>query len=231
MIKTLAILAAVATTATLILPNSAQAIVYNVNGTLGGGSPRTLSGSFDFNGTTYTSWNLTVSGFTGGNAVLNQTFSSSAGSLFTSSATGSGTLAGNGASPPSSNILSVALPGSNFTGADNTSGAYLVLSFATPLSTSAPSNLTQGNTTTLLGSYVRSVAIDGGGNLDAFVSRIDNGAVATPVPLETDALPVLGAVAFMGAGFWFKRRQAQAKANFSFLVSPQDAEPVLEKSV
>ena len=56
-------------------------------------------------------------------------------------------------------------------------------------------------------------------------------AVVTPVPIETDALPILGAVAFMGAGFWFKRRQAQAKANLNFLAPPQGTEPVLEKSV
>jgi len=47
---------------------------------------------------------------------------------------------------------------------------------------------------------------------------------ATPVPLESDALPILGSVAFLGAGVWFKRRRAQAKANLNFLSSSQAAE-------
>ena len=39
---------------------------------------------------------------------------------------------------------------------------------------------------------------------------------ATPVPLESDAAPILGAVAFMGVGVWWKRRRAQAKADLNF---------------
>ncbi|MFN5513297.1 MAG: hypothetical protein ACK5CA_00710 [Cyanobacteriota bacterium] len=34
---------------------------------------------------------------------------------------------------------------------------------------------------------------------------------ATPVPLETDALPVVGSAVFMAGGLWWKRRRAQAK--------------------
>ncbi len=33
----------------------------------------------------------------------------------------------------------------------------------------------------------------------------------TPVPLESDALPIVGAAAFMAGGLWFKRRRSQAK--------------------
>ncbi|MFN5515549.1 MAG: hypothetical protein ACK5CA_12615 [Cyanobacteriota bacterium] len=40
---------------------------------------------------------------------------------------------------------------------------------------------------------------------------------ATPVPLESDALPIVGAAAFMAGGLWFKRHRAQAKANLDFL--------------
>jgi hypothetical protein len=40
---------------------------------------------------------------------------------------------------------------------------------------------------------------------------------ATPVPLESDALPIVGSVVFMAGGLWFKRRRAQAKANLEFL--------------
>ena len=35
---------------------------------------------------------------------------------------------------------------------------------------------------------------------------------ATPVPLESDALPVVGATLFMAGGLWWKRKRAQAKA-------------------
>jgi hypothetical protein len=33
----------------------------------------------------------------------------------------------------------------------------------------------------------------------------------TPVPLESDALPVLASAAFMAGGMWWKRKRAQAK--------------------
>lgn len=36
---------------------------------------------------------------------------------------------------------------------------------------------------------------------------------ATPVPLESDALPILGSVAFMAGGLWWKRKRAQAKVS------------------
>ena len=39
----------------------------------------------------------------------------------------------------------------------------------------------------------------------------------TPVPLESDALPIVGAAAFMAGGMWWKHRRAQAKANLDFL--------------
>jgi hypothetical protein len=45
---------------------------------------------------------------------------------------------------------------------------------------------------------------------------------ATAVPFESDALPIVGAAAFMGSGLWFKRRRAQAKANLNFLNADQD---------
>ncbi|MFN5515962.1 MAG: hypothetical protein ACK5CA_14780 [Cyanobacteriota bacterium] len=34
---------------------------------------------------------------------------------------------------------------------------------------------------------------------------------ATPVPLESDALPVVGSAVFMAGGLWWKRKRAQAK--------------------
>lgn len=38
-------------------------------------------------------------------------------------------------------------------------------------------------------------------------------ATATPVPLETDALPVVVGAVFMAGGIWWKKKRAQAKAN------------------
>jgi hypothetical protein len=35
---------------------------------------------------------------------------------------------------------------------------------------------------------------------------------AAPVPLETDALPILGSAAFMAGGLWWKKKRAGAKA-------------------
>ncbi|MFN5515736.1 MAG: CHRD domain-containing protein [Cyanobacteriota bacterium] len=44
----------------------------------------------------------------------------------------------------------------------------------------------------------------GGGEIRAF---------ATPVPLETDALPVVGGALFMAGGVWWKRKRLQAKTS------------------
>ncbi len=47
-----------------------------------------------------------------------------------------------------------------------------------------------------------------GDNADSITINVG----ATPVPLESDAAPILGSVAFIGAGVWWKRRRTQAKA-------------------
>ncbi len=51
-----------------------------------------------------------------------------------------------------------------------------------------------------------------GPNADSITINVQ----ATPVTLESDAAPILGAVAFMGVGVWWKRRRAQAKADLNF---------------
>jgi hypothetical protein len=38
-----------------------------------------------------------------------------------------------------------------------------------------------------------------------------NQLTVTPVPFESDALPVVGSAAFMAGGLWWKRRRGQAK--------------------
>ncbi|MFN5514156.1 MAG: hypothetical protein ACK5CA_05245, partial [Cyanobacteriota bacterium] len=62
--------------------------------------------------------------------------------------------------------------------------------------------------------------VEGSGSFDPVNSTFTNFAgtdnsivssTVTPVPLETDALPVVGAAAFMGGGIWWKKKRAGAK--------------------
>ena len=214
--KNLFLLTALTTGASLgsmALAPSAEAILYNVNASLAnpGG---TVTGTFDFNGTTYTSWNLTVSGAL--DSALDRTYSSATGD-FTNTFTGANTLAGNGGSAPTSSILSVASPGSDFSGANSTQGFYLVLAFDPALSGSQPSSVLAGNLSSFTESYTRGIVVNSEGASAAIEENITPAGTATPVPLESDALPVVGAAAFMAGSLWFKRRRAQAKSNLEFL--------------
>jgi hypothetical protein len=86
------------------------------------------------------------------------------------------------------------------------------LYFATPL------NGTPGQNVALSTSSSPSSYVTRGGFPNSFNEFITSGSLtATPVPLESDALPIVGAVAFMAGGMWFKRRRVQAKANLDFL--------------
>ncbi|MBJ7901501.1 MAG: hypothetical protein GC158_16645 [Cyanobacteria bacterium RI_101] len=201
MLKKLAILGAVTAGATLALPDPAQAILYNVSGNLAAGG--TVTGTFEFDGATYNSWNLNVAGSPAPN--LNRVYDSSNGSVLTSTVSGANQLPGNGGLSSTSSLLSVSFPGSTFTGASNTFGYYLVLAFSPALS-SSQSNLVQGNTVNFTGSYIRQISVDNAGQSISGEASISNGT-ATPVPLETDALPILGSAAFMAGGLWFKRRR------------------------
>jgi hypothetical protein len=54
----------------------------------------------------------------------------------------------------------------------------------------------------------------GGGSIPTATAAYDNltlNGTATPVPFESDALPVVGSAAFMAGGLWWKRRRGQAK--------------------
>ncbi|MFM1843295.1 MAG: hypothetical protein RLZZ490_2037, partial [Cyanobacteriota bacterium] len=46
-------------------------------------------------------------------------------------------------------------------------------------------------------------------NFDTVFSA--NFSEATPVPLESDALPIVGSALFMAGGLWWKKKRAQAK--------------------
>jgi hypothetical protein len=55
---------------------------------------------------------------------------------------------------------------------------------------------------------VDSTITDFAGTDDVIVS-----SNVTPVPLESDALPVVGAAAFMAGGIWWKKKRAGAKVS------------------
>jgi len=46
---------------------------------------------------------------------------------------------------------------------------------------------------------------------NSFPSNFAIATEATPVPLESDALPVVGSALFMAGGLWWKKKRAQAK--------------------
>ncbi|MFN5515554.1 MAG: hypothetical protein ACK5CA_12645 [Cyanobacteriota bacterium] len=197
MLKKLAILGAVTTGATLgsfAIAPSAEAILYNVSANLAGGG--TISGSFEYSPNTYSNWSLTVSGTTLGSGTFNTIYN-----------TGTSFL---GTSNDSSN-LQVLLNGSDVSAGNY---QYVALRFTDALTGVA------GQSTTLvqgINPLIPSImATDGGGGFASIVINNSSSNV-TAVPLESDALPIVGAAAFMAGGFWFKRRRAQAKANLDFL--------------
>lgn len=79
------------------------------------------------------------------------------------------------------------------------------------------------NTNNLVNLFFDSQAENVFGNSDIFATDFggaigESGTIttsslepATPVPLESDALPVLASAAFMAGGMWWKRKRAQAK--------------------
>ncbi|MBJ7899905.1 MAG: hypothetical protein GC158_08290 [Cyanobacteria bacterium RI_101] len=190
----LAALTAGATVGSLALAPSAQAITYTLSGVnfvvgadpdIAGSITGTISGSFDFDGTTYT------------NASLTSTQTSPASPNLWS---GSATLVGGSSN---SNFLLVQTAGST------TSAGFrsFSLTFSSPLTGNA------GDTATL--NTINSGLNRGNGSVN-ISGNITSGS-ATAVPLESDALPIVGSALFMAGGLWYKRRRAQAKANLDFL--------------
>jgi hypothetical protein len=89
--------------------------------------------------------------------------------------------------------------------------ATLVLNFGTSLATSPLS------TTVSIQDFATGSNGGSGGSNPADFPTPRTGSSVAAVPLETDALPIMGSVVFMAGGLWFKRRRAQAKANLNFL--------------
>jgi hypothetical protein len=75
--------------------------------------------------------------------------------------------------------------------------------------------------------FVVDTADNTGGPGVFFIDNFDFTPAPTPVPLETDALPMLVGLSFLGIGIWFKRRQWQKNNQHS----PQSAPPEINHDV
>ncbi|MFN5513792.1 MAG: hypothetical protein ACK5CA_03340 [Cyanobacteriota bacterium] len=194
--KNLLLLAAL-TTATLSLPNPAQALQWNFSysGSNDDGEVGTFSGTLTtqedvlVQGNTYT-----VIGSTG-----NVTYTDVGG--LDEPATATGTFKWDG-----TNILL------NFEG----------ISFLLPSDTSVVLSRIYSSTSFSTDDYSATnfwITIPTANplNQDLKNNVVTTLGPATPVPIESDALPIVGAAAFMADGIWYKRRRAQAKANLDFL--------------
>jgi len=204
MLKKLVILGAVTVGATLgsfALAPSAEAILYNVNATLADGG--TVTGNFNYENTNiFGSFNLSVSVVDPGFNPLAGSYSSANGDT-----AGSSTSASSGAT---ASEVFFYLNGSQ-PGTDTPGFQFIRFVFASPLdSTSGQSyQLVQGSfaNSPFTGSYVRA-----NGGFGSEEIAITSGS-ATPVPLESDALPIVGAAAFMAGGVWWKKKRAGAKVS------------------
>ncbi|MFN5513170.1 MAG: hypothetical protein ACK5CA_00030 [Cyanobacteriota bacterium] len=194
--KKLVLLAALTTGATvgsLALTPPAEAILYNVSANLA--DVGTISGSFEYSPTTYSNWSLIVSGTTLGGGAFNTTYNTSNSFLGTNN----------------SIILQVLLNGSDVSAGNY---QYVALRFTDALTGVAGQSTTLVQGTNPLTPSI--MVADGGGGFASIVINNSSSNV-TAVPLESDALPIIGAAAFMAGGLWFKRRRTQAKANLDFL--------------
>jgi hypothetical protein len=206
----LAALTTGATLGSLALAPSAEAVLYNISATLADGG--NVTGSFNYENTNvFGNFNLTVTNVESRYDTLAGTYSS-----FNGDTVGSSASVNSGAT---SSEVFFYLDGSA-PGTDSPGFQYIRFVFASPLDSASnqPSQLVQGSFANqpFTGSYIRA-----NGGFGSEELAITSGS-ATPVPLESDALPIVGAAAFMAGGFWFKRRRAQAKADLEFLTADQE---------
>ena len=166
----------------------AQAIVYNVSGTLADSS--TLSGSFDYSPDTYSNWNISITG-----GLLAADYTTASSFISTSDA---------------SNLL-LALNGSDLT---NNNFQIVRLTFASTLTGTFPdaTTLVQGSFPALaapVGSITSAAGDIGNGTFNAREAINSSGSAitATAVPWETDALSVIGVTTLFGFGVWNKRKR------------------------
>ena len=166
----------------------AQAIVYNVSGTLADSS--TLSGSFDYSPDTYSNWNISITG-----GLLAADYTTASSFISTSDA---------------SNLL-LALNGSDLL---NNNFQIVRLTFASTLTGTFPdaTTLVQGSFPALaapVGSITSAAGDIGNGTFNAREAINSSGSAitATAVPWETDALSVIGVTTLFGFGVWNKRKR------------------------
>ena len=166
----------------------AQAIVYNVSGTLADSS--TLSGSFDYSPDTYSNWNISITG-----GLLAADYTTASSFISTSDA---------------SNLL-LALNGSDLT---NNNFQIVRLTFASTLTGTFPdaTTLVQGSFPALaapVGSITSAAGDIGNGTFNAREAINSSGSAitATAVPWETGALSVIGVTTLFGFGVWNKRKR------------------------
>ena len=166
----------------------AQAIVYNVSGTLADSS--TLSGSFDYSPDTYSNWNISITG-----GLLAADYTTASSFISTSDA---------------SNLL-FALNGSDLT---NNNFQIVRLTFASTLTGTLQdaTTLVQGSFPALaapVGSITSAAGDIGNGTFNAREAINSSGSAitATAVPWETDALSVIGVTTLFGFGVWNKRKR------------------------
>lgn len=211
--KNLLLLAALTTGATLgslALAPSAEAILYNINTTFSGtdngddGLPPsdvpingTIIGSFEYTpggpNNGYSNFNITVTG-TGGTPSINR-YDVTYSTLTPFASQANGFDLRNGL--PSGSI-----------------GFRQLFVFFTSTPTGTPGEILTLSTSSPFSSVQRGTG--------ATNNSINFGGTAQAVPLESDALPIVGAAAFMAGGLWWKRRRAQAKTNLNFLTANQE---------
>jgi len=79
-----------------------------------------------------------------------------------------------------------------------------------------PNNYVSGSTFSGSLTFVNNTFFDlGVDTSQAYIWTLSNNDTitlqATPVPLESDALPIVGSALFMAGGLWWKKKRAQAK--------------------
>ena len=170
----------------------AHAIVTNYvisGGTFSTGG--TLTGTFKYDGSTYTDWSISATGASSTPLLSAFTYSAANGSTLSSFSPSGFTL------DYSDNKLT--LP--------QYFERTLTVSFdqPLPLSIGQSTNLTKSNRSYTTGSR------ESGYTNQGTNARGINGGIVTAVPWETDALPLVGATIAFGAGVFVKRKIAQGK--------------------
>lgn len=164
----------------------AHAIVTNYEisgGTFSTGG--TLTGTFKYDGSTYTDWSISVTGSASTPLLTDFTYSAANGSTLSNSNTSGFTL--------------------NYQLADLQRTLVVAFDQALPLSIGQSTTITRSTPPFLAGTR------ELGFNAEASNSRGISGGIVTAVPWETDALPLVGATIAFGAGAFAKRKIAQAK--------------------